>query len=1056
MIEWFAKNSVAANFLLLTIVCVGAYNTVYDIPLEVFPETELEQVSIQVSQRAATPEDMETGVTTRIEEAVADLPYIDELTSSSFEQGSAITVLLDPGTDTQKALNEVKSRIDALSTLPESAERPVIEVPVISSEVLSLVIYGELDETEMAAIARRVRDDLVRYDGISQASVEGIRPYQISIEVQQDTLRSYGLTLDDVAQAIDRQAIDLSAGQLRSATGDILLRSKNQAYDFNDYDKIVIRRYQDGSSITLGQIAKIDDGFDENPIVTRFNGHHAAIVDVYRVGKESAISVSDAVQDYLKTELQRYPDSVKFAIWDDDSRIVRERLKTLINSGWQGAILISLLLALFLHPTVALWVVVGIPVCFAGALMFFPAMGITLNAISLFSFIMVLGVVVDDAIVTGENIYSHRSRGASGIDAAINGTHEVAVPVVFGIVTTMLAFVPLLLLTGSSAAFGQNIGGPVIVTLAFSLIESKLILPAHLSKLNIHSSSKNPLMIRLDALRDKVSGGLDYFLQHGYKPVLSACLKHRYVTLLGFIGLFVVVMSFSTFGWVRFTFFPIVNSEQATAVIRFPAGTPITVTSAAIDRLETAAFEMRDHYIDEDGNSLVNNVISTLGSQGSGGPSSRGQVSVGSSNKGRVKFEVNQELIGDSGLTIEDLVNEWRERVGVIVGAEQVNYYAQLFRAGSPVSVQLYGHDIAVLEEVAAKITAFLANYDGVYDIEDSLQDGKAELQIQLKPEAELLGMDLQTITMQVRSAFFGVEAQRIQRGQDDVRVMVLYPKSERENLGHLEELLITTPNGSEARFGDIATVEWGRSPSTISRKNQLRTATVNAEIDREKVIQGALTKEIDEFVSELLQKYPDITHNMAGEAEQQQEASGTLFAGLLGLLLGIFALLSVAFKSYTQPIIVMSVIPFALIGAILGHVLTNVGLSMFSIFGILALVGVVVNDSLVLVDWINRRLEQGEDINVLVNAAGAARFRAVLLTSLTTFFGLLPILLQSSVGAQFLIPMATSLAFGILFATMITLILVPCNYLMLRDLQDLRQKWFSDTSPEPNTSLKV
>lgn len=1055
MIDWFARNSVAANFLLLTIVCIGAYNMVYDIPLEVFPETELEQVTIQVSQRAATPEDMETGVTTRIEEAVADLPYIDELTSSSFEQGSAVTVLLNPGTDTQKALNEVKSRIDALSSLPETAERPIIEVPVISAEVLSLVIYGELDETEMATIARRVRDDLVRYDGISQASIEGIRPYQISIEVQQDTLRSYGLTLNDVALAIDRQAIDLSAGQLRSATGDILLRSKNQAYDFNDYNKIVVRRYKDGSSITLGQIAKIDDGFDENPIVTRFNGNHAAIVDVYRVGKESAISVSDAVQDYLKTELQRYPDSVKFAIWDDDSRIVRERLKTLINSGWQGAILISLLLALFLHPTVALWVVVGIPVCFAGALIFFPAMGITLNVISMFSFIMVLGVVVDDAIVTGENIYSHRSRGASGIDAAIKGTHEVAVPVVFGIVTTMLAFVPMLLLTGGSAAFGQNIGGPVIVTLAFSLIESKLILPAHLSKLNIHSTSKNPLVVRLDTLRDKVSGGLDYFLQKGYKPVLAHSLRHRYVTLLGFIGLFIVVMSFSAFGWIRFTFFPIVNSEQATAVVTFPAGTPINVTGAAINRLESAAFEIRDRYMDEDGNSLIDNVISTLGSQG-GGPTLRNKVSAGSSNKGRVKFEVNQERISDSELTIEDLVNEWRERVGVIVGAEQVNYYAKLFRAGSPVSVQLYGHDVAVLEDIAGRIAKFLGNFDGVYDIEDSLQDGKAELQITLKPEAELLGMDLQSITLQVRNAFFGVEAQRIQRGQDDVRVMVLYPRSERENLGHLEELLITTPNGSEARFGDIATVEWGRSPSTISRKNQLRTATVNAEIDREKVIQGALTREVDAFVSELLQKYPDITHNMAGEAEQQQEANSTLLAGLLGLLLAIFALLSVAFKSYTQPVIIMSVIPFALIGAIVGHILTNVGLSMFSIFGILALVGVVVNDSLVLVDWINKRLEQGEDINVLVNAAGAARFRAVLLTSLTTFFGLLPILLQTSVGAQFLIPMATSLAFGILFATMITLIMVPCNYLILQDLQNLRKKWLSDEPPAPNTPAEL
>ncbi len=1044
MISWFARNSVAANFLLLSIVAAGAYSVLFAIPLEVFPATELDQVVISVTQRAATPEDMESGVTNRIEEAVADLPYIDELKSTSSEQRSVVTVMLDAGTNTQKALNEVKSRVDALSTLPEAAERPVIEVPLITMEVLSLVIYGELDEIEMAAIARKIRDDIVRYDGVSQASIEGIRPYQISIEVTQATLRAYDLTLQDVAVALDQQAMDLSAGQLRSSTGDVLLRSKNQAYDFDDYDKIVLRRFSDGSMITLGQIATINDGFDENPIVTRFNGKHAAVINIYRVGDESAISVSDAVREYLVSEIQRYPDSVQFAIWDDDSRIVRERLSTLLNSAWQGALLIAILLTLFLHPTVAIWVVAGIPVCFAGALAFFPLMGVTLNVISMFSFILVLGVVVDDAIVTGENIYSHRARGAEGMAAAIDGTHEVAVPVVFGILTTILAFIPMLLLTGESSVFGTSIGGAVIVTLVFSLIESKLILPAHLSHLEIHTQSKNPLMLMLDRARAKVSGGLDYFLRRLYQPALMRCLKHRYITLLGFICTLVVVLSLAGFGWVRFTFLPIVNSEKASAVVSFPVGTPLSVTGAAIERLEQAAVDMREHYRTPDGQeSLVNNIISTLGSQGgnAAGAHPQSENSIGASNKGRVKFEVNQQLINDSDLTIDDLIKEWRQRVGLIVGAEQLRYYAKLFSAGSPVSVQLYGNNVQQLEEVVDKIKEFLAGYQGVYDIEDSLQDGKPELKIQLKPEAELLGLNLQSLTRQVRNAFFGVEAQRIQRGRDDVRVMVLYPATERENLSHLDELLITTPAGDEARFGDIADVEWSRSPSSISRKDQLRTAMVNADIDRDTVVQGALVSEVDAYVSELLKDYPDINHDMSGEADLQQEAGGTLFFGLIGLLLGIFALLSIAFKSYAQPIIIMSVIPFALIGAIMGHVLTNVGLSMFSIFGILALVGVVVNDSLVLVDWINRRLAEGRPMHEVVNAAGAARFRAVLLTSLTTFIGLLPILFQTSAGAQFLIPMATSLAFGILFATMITLILVPCNYLMLEDVRRLKRK---------------
>lgn len=1036
MIEWFAKNPVAANFLLIVIVAAGVTVTSLSTPLEIFPSTELDQVNISVSQRAATPEDIETGITNRIEEAVADLPYIDELASRSAEQRATIFVQLDSGTDRQKALNEVKSRVDALSSLPSSAERPVVEIPIRKREVLSVVIYGELDEFEMSRIARRVRDDIVRVEGISQADIEGVRPYEIGIEIRQADLRAYNLTLDGVAEEINRQAFDLSAGQLRSAGGDVLLRTQQQAYGYEEFSQVVLRRFADGSALQLGDIADIKDGFDENPVITRFNGQRAAVVNVYRVGNESAISVSDAVRGYLATESGRYPSSVKIDIWDDDARIVRERLNTLLNSGWQGALLIGLLLTLFLHPSVAFWVVAGIPVCFAGALALFPSLDMTINVISLFSFIMVLGVVVDDAIVTGENIFTHRSRGSSGIDAAVEGTREISVPVVFGIVTTMIAFVPMLMLDGFLAIIGQNIGLVVIVVLAFSLVESKLILPAHLRKLQIQSHRPGSLMGRLEQVQQRVTLRLNWFLERVYQPVLQAALRRRYLTVVVFLCTFVIMLSLVSFGFVRFTFFPVVNSETARAAVTFPSGSPLSVTEAAIARLEGAVFDMREEYRQESGASLINNVISTVGQQGGGG--------AGASNRGRVQFEINQELINESEMSNQDLIREWRDRVGLIIGAEQLNFRAQLFRAGSPIEVEFYSNDSDQLADVIETMRGYLGELDGVFDIEDSMLDGKRELQIELKPEAQLLGLDLRTVTQQVRSAFFGAQAQRIQRGRDDVRVMVRYPIEQRRSIADLDNLLITTASGAEARFGDIASVEWGRSPTSIYHANQLRTATIEADADKKKVNLSVVVADVEEYVKNLLLSYPDVSYSMAGEAEEQKESNEILTLGLGIILLAIFGILAIAFKSYYQPLIIMSVIPFAMIGAIAGHFIIGKGLSIFSVFGMLALVGVVVNDSLVLVDWINRRVHSGERLSDLVQRAGRARFRAVLLTSLTTFFGLLPILFLTSTSSQFLIPMATSLGFGILFATFITLILVPCNYLILEDIRNLKRRLFS------------
>ena len=1044
MISWFAKNAVAVNFLMLAILAAGLYSLKNKVPLEVFPIKPRNQISISVLQRAATPQDIELGITNRIEEAVADLPYIDELSSRSSEQRSLVTIKLNAGTDRQAALNEVKTKVEALSTLPQTAERPIVEIPILELPVLNLMVTADADEKELAVIANKIRDNLVRIDGITLARVSGIRPYEISIEVSPATLRAYDLSLEQISEVVRKQAIDVSAGQLRTGTGEILLRSQLQAYTHDDYSNIIVKRFADGSVLRLGQIAHVNDGFDEDPVITRFNDKIAANVKVYRIGQESAISVSKLVYQHITEQRHLYPDSVEFGIWDDDSEIVKERLDTLLSSGWQGAILIMVLLTLFLHPTVAIWVVVGIPICFAGALALFPLFDMTLNMVSLFAFILVLGVVVDDAIVTGENIYSHRARGSSAVKAAIEGTQEIAMPVIFGVITTMLAFVPMLMLPEETRFFGENIAGVVIPVLIFSLIESKFILPSHLTHLNLKGTTTGVFRY-LTRVQDYVSAGLDACVTHLYEPMIKRAVALRYVTVAVFVGLLLIVTSLISNGWIESSFMPDVESDTATANVTFPVGTPLEKTLAAIDLIEQQAVVLRDKYR-VSGESVIRNIIATTGL--SGGSGSASSVSSGASHLGNVQFEIDSEIISNSDTSIHELVDEWREAVGVIVGAEKLELSADLFNAGPPIYVQLRGNNVEELEAVARKLRDKLGSYDGTFDIDDSMRDGKKQLLITLKPEAEILGLTTQSLSTQVRNAFFGSEAQRIQRGRDDVRVMVRYPQAERKNLAQLDNLLIATPAGGEARFGDVAELEWSHSASNIYHINQLRTTTVEADIDRDKLSVKGINEDLAVFLSKELRDHPEVSYSFDGESKVLKEFMSSFMVGIAGVLLAILALLSIAFKSYYQPIIVMSVIPFSAIGAILGHTILGVGWTMFSYFGLLALVGVVINDSLVLVDWINRRVAEGLEIKDLALAAGRARFRAVLLTSLTTFFGLLPILFQTSIGSAFLKPMAISLAFGILFATFLTLVLVPCNYMILEDVRGLKRRLMGQTNP--------
>jgi len=686
--------------------------------------------------------------------------------------------------------------------------------------------------------------------------------------------------------------------------------------------------------------------------------------------------------------------------------------------------LIFLLLALFLRFTVALWVCVGIPVSFMGAIALLPTLGVTINIISLFAFILVLGVVVDDAIVTGESIYTHLKRKEAPGEAVVRGTLEVARPVTFGILTTVAAFVPLLMVEGIRGKLFAQIPLIVIPVLLFSLVESKLILPAHLRHLDV--TRPDPPLVRL---QQKIATGLERAILHIYQPLLATALHYRYFTLSLFVAAVIIVSGFVVSGDVRFIFFPRVQSETARATLIMPAGTPFATTAAHIDQMAAAADAIRSEHIDpETGESVIKDILALAGTTGRGGS--------GVSHVGQVIFEIVSPEQRTLDITSSDLVNQWRQRIGDIPGAESLIFRAEIGRGGSPIAVQLSGNDLEQLANLSEEIQERLRQYAGVFDIGDTFEAGKEEIQLEIKPEAELLGVTAADLARQVRRAFFGEEAQRIQRGRDDVRVMVRYPAEERRSLANLETMRIRTATGVEIPFSEVANAVMGRSYSVIKRVDRRRILDVTADVDKQTVDVESIKRDLTTFLSSRRPVYPDVRFSLEGEAREQRESFGSLRIGLGFVLFVIYALLAIPFRSYGQPLIVMLVIPFGVVGAILGHMLLGMNLSILSIMGMLALIGVVVNDSLVLVDYVNRRRSEGVTVIDAVRIAGVARFRAVLLTSLTTFAGLAPLIFERATQAQFLIPMAVSLGFGVLFATFITLLLVPVNYLILEDLK--------------------
>ncbi|MDA8018721.1 MAG: efflux RND transporter permease subunit [Thermoanaerobaculia bacterium] len=1043
-VAWFAGHHVAANLLMILILALGAMALI-DSTIEVFPDFSIDTVTVRVPYLGASPSETEDGVVVRVEEAIASIQGIKEIRSQAAEGFGLVSVELDEGADNARVLDDIKAAVDRIDTFPVEIEQPIVSEIITRRQVISVVLHGDVSDRVLASLARRVRDDLTALEAISQADIKGLPPYEISIEVSEEELRRRGMTFDQVADAVRRSSLDLPGGSLENEGGEILLRTQGQRYLGDEFEDVVVLTRSDGTQVFLRDVATVIDGFEDEPISVRFDGEQGVMVQVYRIGDEDAISVTDAVKDYLASF--EAPPGVEIDTWQDASTILRGRISLLIKNARLGLVLVFISLALFLDLRLAFWTTMGVPISFLGGLWLIPQFDVTINMISLFAFIVSLGIVVDDAIIVGENIYDHMERGLKPLHAAIAGAREMAVPVTFAIMTSVAAFMPMVLVEGVMGKIMRSIPIVVIMVLLMSLLESLLILPAHLAGSGDKGPSRlaralRPALRRVERVQAVFSAALQRFIHGAYAKFLETAIEWRYLTLATALAILLLTGGIVGGGFLKFSFMPPVDAENIVAYLKMPQGTPAEQTAVVVRRIEEAAHQVAEEYASEHPEvpPLIKHIAAAVGEQpsaGGGGPDSTGQSGAAGSHLA----EVNVELLPSAvrGVSAESLKSRWREIVGEVPGAVALTYTASLFRSGDPISVQLAHQDFDTLLVAAERLKGMVAEYPGTFAIADSFEAGKKELELELTEQGRTLGLTLQDLARQVRQGFYGEEAQRIQRGRDEVRVMVRYPESERRSLGDLEDIRIRLADGTEVPFSTVARTHQSRGYAVIDRVDRRRVVTVTADVD----IDIANANEINDAIRagtlpQLMAEFPGLSFSFEGEQGEQQESLGSL-ARLFGIaLLVIFALLAIPFRSYSQPLIVMSAIPFGFVGAIWGHLLMGMSLSLLSFFGIVALTGVVVNDSLIMVDLINRRRRQGIPLDLAIRESGKRRFRPILLTTLTTFMGLSPMILETSLQAQFLVPMAISLGFGVVFATAVTLVIVPVIYCILEDIHGL------------------
>ncbi len=1043
LIAWFARNKVAANLLFILLIIMGALS-VLNTKLEVFPKIDPGIVSVSVPYPGANPAEVEQGVLLRLEEAVADVEGIKKLTATAVENQGVLSVQAESYVDLDDFYEDVKAAVDRISTLPADAEEPTVSQRDDKFQVVTVALYGDVDRRALKEAAELFKDDLQQTGAVSQITIDGIPPYEISVELDERQLRQYGLTFNDVAQAIRDSSLDLPAGSIDGAASQVLVRSTAQRYRGADFEEVVVRTDDDGSRITVGDLATVKDGFEDNDYFVEFDGQPAALLNVYRIGEEGALNVAATVQSYLETAADRLPPGLRAATYNDSSEALNSRIELMLKNAAIGLLLVVLLLGLFLDLRLAFWSAGGLVMSVVASFTVLPLLDVSINMISLFAFILVLGILVDDAIVVGENIHSHREMGKGAMQAAVDGTREVALPVMMTILTTVVAFAPLLFAEGTIGQILAVIPVVVIAVLVLSLVEVLFVLPAHLSG----ESSWEPRWYAW--VRGGLARGLDAFVMGPYRWLLIWAVRLRYLTVALGLCILMLCVSFIVSGILPWRFFPEVEADLVTANLEMPPGTSAERTEAIMRDIAAAAEQLKVEFDGDlkDGESpLIRNVQLAVGGSPfgdvAGGPGGRAAIATRDPRVGEVVVELKK---GEERETsAEVVVARWRELVGEVAGARKLEFRSDLLRAGDPVNVELRSRDTAAIKAAGDWLQGRLGEIEGVQEISDTSQDGKPELQITgLTPLGETLGLRPADIFRQVRGAFYGDEAQRVQRGRDEVRVFVRYPEEQRRTLADVENFYVRLPDGTEAPLSRVAEYRIGEGYSAIQRVDRRRVVSVTADVDAGTITSSEATAVLtDMLLPEMEQLFPNVTWSMEGEQQEQAESMASLGLAMLVALTGIYAMLAVLFRSYVQPIVVMSAIPFGFAGAVLGHLVMDTfvrptPLSFLSMFGVVALAGVVVNDSLILIDLINRnRMRDGDSttgIETGVIDAGMRRFRPIFLTTVTTFFGLVPIILETSLQAQFIIPMAISLGFGVVFATAITLLIVPALYLIVED----------------------
>jgi multidrug efflux pump subunit AcrB len=1050
MIAWFARNGVAANLLMLSVMVAGIWTLANDkIPLEVFQDMPSRFISVNVPYPASSPDETEETIVLKIEEALQPVGGIKHLNSTASSSGGAVFIEVNEDSDPREVMEDVKIRVDAIPNFPALAEKPIIQLDDSFHSVITVVLSAEMAEKDLKRLAEQTRDELSALPGISHAEIAGVRNEEIAIEIPEATLRKYNLSLETISQAIQQSAIDLPAGVVQTEAGDVSIRTRGRAYTGDDYARVPVLTRPDGSKLTLGEIAKILDGFTENPLIVKLNGRPCVMITVMREGKQNAITIGERVKEYIESSNASLPGGVRLDYINDRSKIVKGRIDLLRQNAQSSLILVFICVGLFLRLEAVIWVGVGMVMSFLGAFALMPYLDITINLSSLMGFILVLGIVVDDAIVISESCDSYRQKGLSPLDAAIQGTKRMAVPITFGVLTTVCAFLPMAFDSSDWGSMFRPIAIVFIVVMLIALLETKLILPSHLA---------TPFLGRAGDLLapvHRVSGrSLQWFIDRVYRPSIRFCVDHTYTMLAVMFGGLIVLIGLYAGGRIQTTYFPRVASERIDCRLTMLDGTPFEVTDAQIARIYDLAEQMRKDYVGPDGRSVIKHIIASSGTTMSSG---RGISNSPGSHIGGVVIETYGPEERSMDVNTVDMGADWRQRIGPILGAEEITFRAEIIRSGDPVDIQITGTDPKELLGFSEKIKEHLSTYPALFDINDSLDSGRNEIQLRLKPEARQFGVTVNGLASQVRQSFYGDEVQRIQRGRNEVKVMLRLPRDERRNLATLETMRVRTDSGLEIPFSAVAEATVVKSFTSIKRVDRRRALNITADADKKTTDLETLRAEIKTYIDDLLAGHSHVQWSFEGEARQQQESGSQMLVSLFLVLGGMYALMAIPFRRYTQPFIVLLVVPFGIVGAVLGHLFHDLPLSIMSLFGILGVCGVVVNDTLVLVDEINDLRANGMPLRDAVQQGGKNRFRAIFLTQITTFFGLVPLIFSGtwlsevfpfffssgaqSTHAQFLVPVSVAMGYGSLFATVITLFLVPLTYLAMSDLSDFISK---------------